>query len=203
MSANVGCGTVDGRSCPGSSRSTPITSRSSSSAWWAVNRNSAALSRTWAGGRSSCDLERPGVQRHQGDAVGEHVVHLPCDAGSLGQARTFGADELIGLGPLGTLAQGGEELTPGADEHAPCGRGGGKRRRRQQHRPGIGPPEPDRAHHCGRNEQRGDEQGGPDMAVHSQRGQCEQAGHRAKRRECAQQDANQRHTERPASPPPQ
>ena len=30
-------------------------------------------------------------------------MHLPCDAGSLGQARTFGAEELIGLGPLGTV----------------------------------------------------------------------------------------------------
>ncbi len=125
------------------------------------------------GGRQvACDLQRTGVQRYQGDAVGEHVVHLPRNPGSLSQARTFSADHLIGLGPLRSFAQGGEELTPGADEHAPSGCGGHKRRRRQHDRPGTGPAEPDRAHHCGRNEQRGDEQCGPDMAVDSQRGQA-------------------------------
>ena len=41
------------------------------------------------------------------------------------------------------------------------------------------------------------------MAVDSQRRQCEQAGHRAKRRKRGRIYANQRHPERPAPPPPQ
>ena len=44
------------------------------------------------------DLERTGVQRQQRDPVGEHVVHLPGDAGALSQARTVGVQTLIGLG---------------------------------------------------------------------------------------------------------
>ena len=151
----------------------------------------------------ACDLERTGMQRHQGDAVGQHVVHLPRDAGSLSQTGPFGADELIGFGPSGTVAQGGEKLTPGANEHAPCDCRGRQRGRRQHHRPGVRSPEPDRANHCGRNEQRGGEQGGPDMAVDGQRGQCEQASDRAKRGKRPQQDANECHPEGPASPPPQ
>ena len=52
MSDSVGCGAGGAGSWPGSSRSTPITLRSSSSAWRAVERSSSAVSRTFAGGRS-------------------------------------------------------------------------------------------------------------------------------------------------------
>ena len=40
--------------------------------------------------------------------MSEHVVHLACDAGPLRQARPFSANELIGLGPLRTIAQEGD-----------------------------------------------------------------------------------------------
>ena len=66
-------------SSAGSARSTPITARSSSSAWWALSRITPAARAISSAGRSGRSSNAPGVQAHQRDAVGEHVVHLPGD----------------------------------------------------------------------------------------------------------------------------
>ena len=139
MSANVGCGTVDGlilpRLLPQHADHVPQLLQR------LVGRQPQQLGALphLVGRQVTRNLERPGVQRDQGDAVGEHVVHLPRDARSLGEACTFGVEQLIGLRSLGTVPQGGDELTPGTDEHAPCNRCGGKGCCRQEHRPGVGP----------------------------------------------------------------
>ena len=149
------------------------------------------------------DLQAPGVQRHQRDPVGEHVVHLARDQGALGHPRTVGVQALLGLGAQGTLAQREEELTSGPDEHSP--RGGRERRARWP----PGPPTARRSSGCrregqgGRDPQRSDEQHRPKAAVHGEGEQREQPGGGGGHRERPQQDTDQRDAERPAPPPPQ
>ena len=130
MSRSVGCGAAGAALVPAFSRSTPITPRSSSSAWRAVARSRAAVSRTCVRRQVRTHLEPAGVQRHQGDPVGEHVVHLARDPGPLGHPRLLLVQLLIGLGPQGPLAQRQQQLASGPDEHAP--RGGGERQRHDQ-----------------------------------------------------------------------
>jgi len=50
-------------------------------------------------------LETAGVQRHQRDPVGEHVVHLAGDSGALGHPGLLLVELLVGLGPQGALPQ--------------------------------------------------------------------------------------------------
>jgi hypothetical protein len=64
-------------------------------------------------------LERAGVEGHQGDPVGEHVVHLAGDPAAFGHAGAVCVEQLIGFGSLGALAQGEEELAAGPHEHPP------------------------------------------------------------------------------------
>ena len=58
------------------------------------------------------EAERPGVQGDQGDAVGEHVVHLAGDPGAFVPRACVGAQLLRGLGLLGPLAAGTHQLAP-------------------------------------------------------------------------------------------
>ena len=176
MSDSVGCGAAGGDSWPGSSRSTPITPRNSSSAWRAVERSSSAVSRTFRR-QVGLDLQRARVQRHQRDPVGEHVVHLARDPGALGHPDPVGVQTLLGLGAQGTLAQREEELTSGPDEHAP---GGGRERERGDHQ--------DHRQRVGRGAVDGEDQqadgihsaatssAGRSAAVHGEGGQREEPG---------------------------
>ena len=50
-------------------------------------------------------LQRPGVQDHQADPVGDHVVHLPGDAGPLLGPGPLGVEQLLPLQALGLAAQ--------------------------------------------------------------------------------------------------
>ena len=132
MSRSVGCGVAGAGSVSPeaeSSRSTPMTPRNSSRACWAVARSSSAVSRTSFARQVGTHLQATGVQRHQRDPVREHVVHLARDARALGQPGLVGEHPLLGLGPLGPLAQRPDELPAGADEHAPCGDDGDERER--------------------------------------------------------------------------
>ena len=103
----------------GSSRSTPMTSRRSCSAWWALARITPAAARDLLGRRVGAELQRARVQAQQRDPVGEHVVHLAGDARALVLARLLDAQLLLGLGALGALAQRQHELAPRAHEHPP------------------------------------------------------------------------------------
>src|SRR4051794_7332605 len=89
IASSVGCGGPSGTS----SRSTPITSRSSSSAAWGGGADD-------AGGlghvcRIRVELERARVDGEQRDAVGEDVVHLAGDAQPLRLARPLLAQALL------------------------------------------------------------------------------------------------------------
>ena len=66
------------------SRSTPITSRRSCSAWCALARITPAASRDLLGRRVGAELERARVHAQQRDPVREHVVHLARDPRPLG-----------------------------------------------------------------------------------------------------------------------
>ena len=59
--------------------------------------------------------QRPGVQGHHRQAVGEDVVHLAGDPGALGRPGRLGPQRRLGLGPLGPLDQRVEQLVAGAD----------------------------------------------------------------------------------------
>ena len=72
------------------------------------------------GRRVGMELERPGVQAQQRDAVGQDVVHLAGDAQPLGLARLLDAQALLGLQAVGALAQREDELALDADEEPPA-----------------------------------------------------------------------------------
>ncbi len=89
-------------------------------------------------------VDRAGLQHHEADPVTDHVVHLAGDPGPLGQHGLARPKLLLGLGPLGPLAQRGEQLGPGAYPEAE------HRGQDQQHhddqdvvdRLGVGPDRP-------------------------------------------------------------
>ena len=88
-SDSPGCGASSAcrrRDEPGSSsRSTPSTPRSSSSASRAVLRISSAVCWTRSAPDVRIDLEPAGLQRDQRHLVRQHVMHLPGDPGPLGE----------------------------------------------------------------------------------------------------------------------
>ena len=138
MSDSVGCGAAGADSCPGSSRSTPITPRSSSSAWRAVERSSSAVSRTFSGGRSGWTSSAPACS-----AISEiRWASTSCISRAIrvrsAMPDPVGVQTLIGLGAQGTLAQGEQELASGPDEHAPGGRRERERGDQQDHRERVG-----------------------------------------------------------------
>jgi hypothetical protein len=69
--------------------------------------------------------EGAGVQGDLGDPVGEYVVHLPGDPGAFVAAGVVHPELLLGLGPLGALAEGPQDLATRADVHAPTEHGDG------------------------------------------------------------------------------
>ena len=176
MSRSVGCGVAGAGSWPLFSRSTPITLRSSSSAWRAVARRRAAVSCTSVGGQVRPDFESTGVQRHQGDPVREDVVHLTCDAGPFGQPGLLLVQFLVGFGAERSLAQRQQQLPAGPDEHAPPA--GGQRQRHDEQHDGGGTG---RRAVDGVGQNPGDPQQGPpraDRAGDARRGRRAPAGRR-------------------------
>ena len=118
-SASVGCG--GSGALPGvPSRSTPMTSRSSSSAACALARMTRRGLGDLLGGGVGMELERAGVQAQQRDAVGQDVVHLARDAQALGLAGLLDAQALLGLQRARALAQREHELALDADEQPPA-----------------------------------------------------------------------------------
>ena len=77
------------------------------------------------GRRVAVELERPGVQAQERDAVGEDVVHLARDAQPLGLARLLDAQALLALQARGALAQREHELALDAHEQPPADDDGG------------------------------------------------------------------------------
>ena len=122
-------------------RSTPSTSRRSSIASWAVARieRGGLLDPCRTGRR--IDLEGAGVQRDQRHLVGQHVVHLPGDAGPLGEPGLLGAQLTFLFGPLGALTQRVDQVPAGPDV-----RTGQRDERRDRRRRRRSPP-PSRGRH--------------------------------------------------------
>ena len=70
--------------------------------------------------RSVAERQRAGVHGDLGDPVGQHVVHLAGDPGPLVGPGLRDAELLLGLGALGAVPQGPEQLAARADVHAPA-----------------------------------------------------------------------------------
>ena len=149
------------------------------------------------------DLQGSRVQRHQGDPVGEHVVHLARDAGTFRHPRRVLVQALVRLGPERALPKGQQQLAARPHEHPP--RDGGQRERRgdQDHRDRVGGRAVDGEDHGARDPQGEGDQHRADRPVHGEGEQRQQAGGGRRHRDGPQQHARDRHAERPAPPPPQ
>ena len=148
-------------------------------------------------------LEPSGVQRHQGDPVSEHVVHLPGDPGPFGHPGLLLVQLLVGLGSQGSLTQRQQQLPAGPDEHAPPAGGERQRHHEQHHGDGTGGRAVDGEGEHRRDPQQGDHHGGPGRAMYRQRRQREEAGRGRGGRDRPEQKARERDADRPSAPPPQ
>ena len=155
------------------------------------------------GRRVGADLERPGVQAEQRDAVREHVVHLARDPRALLRARLRDAQVALGLGLARALAQGEHELALGADEHPPA-----DDRRLDARRERDVDPERDLVgvdrEVGGQQRDREDDDRDRDhrAAVHGHGEQRDDRRAARGRRDAAEHDDQERDAERPAAPQP-
>lgn len=145
------------------------------------------------------------MDAEQGQPVGEDVVHLAGDGLAGEPLRLFGAEPGLGLGPLGPLAQGDDELPPGPYGHAPADHQQGQQRPDDR---GLD----ERGARVGTQIglYRGEDQGerpdgrhGPERAVHGHAEQRDEHGSRRDRLDRGDQDQAHRDAERPPPPHPQ
>lgn len=141
-----------------------------------------------------------GVQHHQGHPVGDHVVHVPCDAGPFLRTGPLGAGRLLAFQLLGPLVQALDDVPAGLvpqaegerqphekgdaaerrqhvlphDPGRPDGQSRGRRQHRQRARRRHIRELPQRAAHGERHDVGGDAQRGPGRGEDPRRA----AGHR-------------------------
>ena len=175
-------------SWPGSSRSSPITPRSSSRAWRAVERSSSAVSRTCSGGRSGRTSSAPACNASSEIRwASTSCISRAIRVRSAIRARSS-CSTLVGLRPQGPLAQGQEQLASGPDEHPPArSTASTSGMTRTKHRQRVGRRAVDGEGQHGRNPQRRDQQRRPDRAVDGEGEQREEPGRGGRDRERPQQ----------------
>jgi hypothetical protein len=146
-------------------------------------------------------FQSPGVQAHQGDPVGEHVMHLPGDPMAFVLA---GLLDPFGLGSLRPFAQRLGELASGPDEHPPRQ----DRRDADDAECGLRPVRHRRVRPDEHGADRGEREPGRDQADHREapvhrHGEQRDQRHAGRgRRKNTEHDGGDREADRPASAQP-